>query len=145
MLLAQSQCKAGKTAQAGTKGEETIKFFIPPPYPPNKNIDPNLYEKYIKLLLVESPEKIKLNDVLKSELKDKDSGWTVEALMGKFKDLNKYDCLSEEFELNKNRNFERFIHTNEPLFPDTYKQLGLSPRIQPTKSSCTINGAKKFL
>ena len=67
--------------------------------------------------------------------------------MERFKDLNHYDSLSEQFELNKKRNFERFLKnlSSAPLFPKNYKQLGISPRIQPTKSGTTLNSAKKFI
>ncbi len=97
--------------------------------------------------MVPSPEKERLDSSLSARVRETQNPWTVDGLMDKFQDLNHYDLLSKESELNKKQNFERFLKnlSSEPLFPTMYKQLGISPRIQPTKSSCTVNSAKKFL
>ena len=94
--------------------------------------------------MTQSGEKDKLNG-----LREKRTHfcWKADALMKELRDLNKYDNLSKRFELNKRRFFERFVYnlSSEPLFPTRYKQLGISPRIQPTQYGITINCAKRFL
>ena len=94
-----------ETTQGGPQRNEITKYLVQTPSSPNPKLDPNLYERYIQLLLVKSPEKIRLNGTLKDRLKEKDSGWTVEGLMERFKTLNKYDSLSDGFELKQETQF----------------------------------------
>ena len=70
---------------------------------------------------------------LRAQARGSQDPWTVEGLMKSFKGLHSYDGLTKEFELNKRPIFERFLKNlaDEPLFPKQYKQLGISPRVQP--------------